>query len=119
MNTHPEAVKARFDAQAEMLFVIEAMLDGDGADAETHLARWKDRRRYARHIEKPELATTTVTADTEEAANLRSLLAECYERLQYREHCGGLPYDVEFRVVRALSLPRLSEKSLAAREATP
>lgn len=102
MNTHPEAVRARHDAQQQMLHVIEAMMDGDADDAQAHLVRWRDRSRYAIQLEHAEEVTNTVSPEAEEAANLRLLLAECYDRLQYREHCGGLPYDVESRVQRAL-----------------
>lgn len=109
MNTHPEAVKARHDAQQEMLHVIEAMMDGDSDDAQTHLVRWRDRWRYAIQLERPETTTNAVPPEAEEAANLRLLLAECYERLMYREHCGGLPYDVQTRVVRALVNPKPSD----------
>lgn len=108
MNIHPEAVKARHDAQQEMLHVIEAMMDGDADDAQTHLVRWRDRNRYALQLEGPDVTTNTVPAEAEEAAKLRSLLAECYERLEHREHCGGLPYGVQTRVVRALANVEIS-----------
>lgn len=102
MNIHPEAVKARHDTQQELLHVIEAMMDGDADDAQTHLVRWRDRSRYAIQLEQPETIANTVSPEAEEAANLRLLLAECYERLEYRNHCGGLPYDIQSRVLRAL-----------------
>lgn len=37
------------------------------------------------------------------ACSLRELLTECYERLQYRDHCGGLPFNVESRVIMAIN----------------
>jgi hypothetical protein len=103
MNIHPEAVKARHDTQQELLHVIEAMMDGDADDAQVHLVRWRDRSRYAIQLEHAEEVANTVSPEAEEAANLRLLLAECYDRLQYREHCGGLPYHVESHVQKALS----------------
>lgn len=103
MNIHPEAVKARHDAQQQMLAVIESMMDGDMDDAQHHLTRWKDRYRYAISFEQPQETTNAVTPEAEEAGNLRLLLGECYERLMYREHCGGLPDYVEARVKRALA----------------
>jgi hypothetical protein len=108
MNAHPEAAKARHDAQQEMLSVIEAMMDGDAHDAQTHLVRWRDRNRYALQLERPEATTNAVSPEAEEAANLRLLLAECFERLEYREYCGGLPDSVQARVVRALANKHVS-----------
>lgn len=37
------------------------------------------------------------------ACSLRELLAQCYVRLQYHEHCGGPPVGVESKVIMALN----------------
>jgi hypothetical protein len=71
MNTPPEAVKARHDAQQEMLSVIEAMMDGDAHDAQTHLVRWRDRNRYALQLERQEATTNAVSPEAIE--DLRDL----------------------------------------------
>lgn len=43
-----------------------------------------------------------ISIDEREKLELRELLWECYERLAYREHCGGLPDYIQRKVVRNL-----------------
>jgi hypothetical protein len=102
MNTHPEAVIARSDAQDEMLMAIEAMLDGDAEDCLYHVTQWRDRKDYAASFEVIANNSNEVHASVKEAEHLRFLLSECYERLVYREHCGGLPPDIERKVNGAI-----------------
>ncbi len=51
LANRPEAMAARASAQSQILWVIEAMLDGDYDDARHHLDKWQSMRLYAMECE--------------------------------------------------------------------
>lgn len=98
MNTSLEAIRARHEAQRHFVHVIESMLDGDSDDAHHHIRLWNERRLYAQSFETAS-TKNEVTADQQEAANLRRLITQVFEHFEFSEY--GLPDDLRIRMAKA------------------
>ena len=98
MNQTPEAIRARSEANAHFLYVVESMLDGDADDAHHHLRLWDERRRYALSFERKLTNENAVTPDQEECARLRLLCLEMWEHFVYSDK---LPDHLRSKLSRA------------------
>ena len=104
MNNHPEAVRARHNAQMQLLAVIESMIDGDTDDSFYHLSKWRDARSLAISFERTGLAQTTeITIEQQKLREARTLLQELHERWQYSDLWHNLPLDISCRIQRAIN----------------
>lgn len=84
MNTSPEAVRARAEADANACHVFEAILDGDYEDAKRHLRLWNERRVYALSFERIASEHDRSLIDPD-YADARRLLKEVYEHFAFSD----------------------------------